>query len=298
MQGERRLLRLINTSTDSTYIFSVDEHEFEVIGADLVPIHPYTTNNITIGNGKYSRLSCCENLQLTMSGQRYHVILKTKRSDEVLKKDSYWIRVQPAVNCHNFETFPDARQGILWYGNQDKPPIPTTQAFKYNATCRDEQGWSPIVPWFVPELPKEQRKQLRLANASVRLDNWTLPLEHGDETPEWVNNWNMIEDPVWVNYTLPTVNYTNGPFGKNAVVFNVNASTGWLGWNYMVIVGGNQANPEPWKGGKLIPAAHPVSPPSLHPTDNALTILRRRFISTATTSRCSSNPTIRFTSRL
>ncbi|PLB47569.1 hypothetical protein P170DRAFT_476255 [Aspergillus steynii IBT 23096] len=248
--GQRRLLRLINTSTDSTYIFSVDEHELEVIGVDLVPINPYTTKNITIGNG-----------------QRYHAILKTKTATQVSKRDSYWIRVQPAVNCHNFETFPDTRQGILWYGDQEKPPIPTTKAFKYNATCRDETGWSPVVPWFVPELPEEQRKQLRIANASVRLDKWNLPMEHGNETPELVNNWNMIEDPVWVNYTRPTVNYSNGPFGKNAVVYNVNASTGWLGWNYMVIVGGNQENPEPWKGGRLIPAAHPIH---LHGHDFAL----------------------------
>lgn len=45
-------MRLINTSTDTTFVFSIDKHNFTVIGADLVPLEPYDTSHILIGIGK------------------------------------------------------------------------------------------------------------------------------------------------------------------------------------------------------------------------------------------------------
>ncbi|GES63948.1 multicopper oxidase [Aspergillus terreus] len=194
--GERKILRLINISTDSTIIFSIDEHEFEVIGADLG--EPYTTRNISIG-----------------IGQRYHIVLKTKEESQLLPDGvkSYWIRFQPADGCHNFETFPDARQGIL---------------------CK---------------------------NSSIALSKWLLPLEkHMDRRIE-VNNWNIMDDPVWVNYNEPTVKHLDPPYPVNAVIYNFDQKTAYNRWQYMIIVGGSRNNSAPVKGGKLIPAAHPSEKP-------------------------------------
>ena len=50
-QGVRYLLRLINTSVDSTFIFSIDGHNLTVIGMDFVPIEPYTNTSVLIGIG-------------------------------------------------------------------------------------------------------------------------------------------------------------------------------------------------------------------------------------------------------
>ncbi|KAG2420414.1 hypothetical protein HFD88_005215 [Aspergillus terreus] len=251
--GERKILRLINTSTDSTYVFSIDEHEFEVIGADLVPIEPYTTRNISIG-----------------IGQRYHIVLKTKEESQLLPDGvkSYWIRFQPADGCHNFETFPDARQGILWYGNiPQSPPIPTTVSWKINPLCRDEGGWKPKVPWSIPELSLQQIKDLDSKNSSIALSKWLLPLENHLGRRIKVNNWNIMDDPVWVNYKGPTVKHLDRPYPVNAVIYNVDQKTAYNRWQYMIIVGGNQNNSAPVKGGRLIPAAHPLH---LHGHDFAL----------------------------
>ena len=51
-QGKRYLLRLINTSTDNTFIWSIDNHNITVVGADFVPINPYVTNSVLVGIGE------------------------------------------------------------------------------------------------------------------------------------------------------------------------------------------------------------------------------------------------------
>ena len=45
------MLILINTAVDTTFVFSIDEHELEVIEADFVPIRPYKSNSILVGIG-------------------------------------------------------------------------------------------------------------------------------------------------------------------------------------------------------------------------------------------------------
>ena len=41
LQGRKYLLRLINTSTASTFIFSIDKHILRVVSMDFVAIEPY-----------------------------------------------------------------------------------------------------------------------------------------------------------------------------------------------------------------------------------------------------------------
>ena len=50
-KGKRYLLRLINTSLDTTFVFSIDGHNVTVVGADFVPIVPYSTNSVLVGIG-------------------------------------------------------------------------------------------------------------------------------------------------------------------------------------------------------------------------------------------------------
>lgn len=52
-KGKRYLLRLVNASAESMFIFSIDGHKLEVIATDLVPIRPYITDSIFIGIGMY-----------------------------------------------------------------------------------------------------------------------------------------------------------------------------------------------------------------------------------------------------
>lgn len=54
-QGKKYLLRLINTSVDTTFVFLIDNHNFTVITSDFVPIHPYTADHVVVGIGKNYR---------------------------------------------------------------------------------------------------------------------------------------------------------------------------------------------------------------------------------------------------
>lgn len=49
--GKKYRLRLINTSVDNAIRVSLDNHPFQVITSDLVPIHPYNTNWVLLGIG-------------------------------------------------------------------------------------------------------------------------------------------------------------------------------------------------------------------------------------------------------
>lgn len=51
LQGKKYLFRLINTSVDTTFVFSIDNHNLTVITTDFVPIHPYTVDHIVIAIG-------------------------------------------------------------------------------------------------------------------------------------------------------------------------------------------------------------------------------------------------------
>ncbi|KAL4918819.1 multicopper oxidase [Aspergillus aurantiobrunneus] len=257
VKGDKRyLLRLINTSTDTTYIFTIDNHNFTVVEADLVPVKPYITDHLAIG-----------------IGQRYHVVLNTWPEPQRNNTNEFWIRTIPATHCSSFDasngTFLEVRQGILYYENHTKTWPETTELPKVNYDCRDEPfgRLEPVVPWTVPKLSTDEKGQYSTPNASVRLGEWLLPEEpHASAGPE-VNNWNIMDDPIWVRYGKPTVNNLEPPYPNNSVVYEVSADASHHNWNYMVIIGNQKTNPGSSKGGRLVPAAHPIH---LHGHDFAL----------------------------
>lgn len=52
-QGKKYLIRIINTSLDTDYIFSLDNHNLTVISSDFVPITPYDkVTNIAVAIGQ------------------------------------------------------------------------------------------------------------------------------------------------------------------------------------------------------------------------------------------------------
>ena len=55
-KGKRYLIRLINSSTESGFIFSIDNHLLEIVTTDLVPIHPFKNESIQINIGEHSCL--------------------------------------------------------------------------------------------------------------------------------------------------------------------------------------------------------------------------------------------------
>ncbi len=122
--GKSYRLRLLNSAIQSTFVFYVDQHEFEVIAMDFVPITPYTTNMVVIN-----------------IGQRYDLILKANQPSA-----DYWMRSdnqQPCGPLINLDI-----KGIVHYA--DGPMgLPASEGYGYAPTCLDEplEKLVPIVPW-------------------------------------------------------------------------------------------------------------------------------------------------------
>lgn len=140
---KRYLLRLINTSFDSTFVFSIDNHWVQVVTSDFVPIEPYWNTSILIG-----------------IGQRYEVIVEARpqENDQNHLPDdgNYWIRTWVADNCgvaprQGAPIEPYEQTGILRY-NWSSTARPTSSPWlNISKACSDETYTSlrPKIPWYV-----------------------------------------------------------------------------------------------------------------------------------------------------
>ena len=52
--GKKYRIRIINTSLEHHFKFSIDQHSMTVMGADFVPIVPYTQTVLEVGIGSQS----------------------------------------------------------------------------------------------------------------------------------------------------------------------------------------------------------------------------------------------------
>jgi hypothetical protein len=200
-RAKRYLLRLINTSFDSTFVFSIDGHVLQVVGADFVPLHSYTNTSVLVG-----------------IGQRHHVIVTAL---EKPKEDSYWIRTYKA-NCFRFVQANASTgyetTGVLRYGGDPKvPPVSQPWPVESNVSldCSDEtySSLKPILEWQVGKAANDLLSGVGqnftvqngrgssiypLAFFSMGGDNFNpLRIDYGDPTFNHLNNtgaWN----PMWV----------------------------------------------------------------------------------------------------
>ncbi|GLA74358.1 hypothetical protein AtubIFM55763_005599 [Aspergillus tubingensis] len=252
-KGKKYLLRLINASTDTAFIFSIDQHKMTVIGTDLVPISPYLKDTLYIG-----------------IGQRYHVIVEADAIDECR---NYWIRTQPATGCHNFDFEPNERQGIFVYNEKNMDdPISTPYVPPHNGECRDEEHkvLRPVFEWQVPPPTPDQLRKVQSPWMVLKQDDFRMPDEDGHDNsrdPTW-SAWQIHDDPAWVNYKDLTINHLNDShtWPPTAALFEIRRNES--NWAYMVIDGAHQPKESGTPSGeKTVPAAHPMH---LHGHDFAL----------------------------
>ena len=216
-RAKRYLLRLINTSFDSTFVFSIDNHILTIVGTDFVPIHNYTNTSVLVG-----------------IGQRYHVIVEAKpislgRENPLPPSgnDNYWIRTWRA-DCFGNTTASDHYEeaGILRYGNSEA--LPNSQKWPGIATaCSDETYTSlhPILEWQVGR-PANDPAGLVGENFTVQFQNaqTIFPLSKFSMGGETYN-------PLHIDYGNPTfLNLNNtDPWNPGWVVFSEPYTSGdWV----------------------------------------------------------------------
>ena len=139
LKPKRYLLRIINTSFESTFIFSIDMHHLIVVEADFVPIKPYTTETLLVG-----------------IGQRYHLIVEA--IDPIGGHNNYWLRTWRAKCFVGFPANGSADYEKTGFINYSQPGDDTVDdiidlPWPVNFNCSDEKA-EDLVPWVSwPEIP-------------------------------------------------------------------------------------------------------------------------------------------------
>lgn len=238
-KGVRYLLRLINTSVDTTFVFSIDGHRLKVVEADFVPIKPYTTKSVLVG-----------------IGQRYHVIVEAIPHEPTLD-GNYWIRTVPADNCSNFK-YPynvgNATTGIVRY-DPASTTLPTSKDLKFPTKCSDEPYYSliPILEWNVPETKISDEIGVTLVNAN------TTPYYPQYPEKDGFRRWQMFKGPLWLNFSDPTILNPDGSSSFFLSQLNVTTKSSWKDQWLELLITGPEKKPSF--------AAHPIH---LHGHDFAL----------------------------
>jgi FtsP/CotA-like multicopper oxidase with cupredoxin domain len=194
-KGRKYLLRLINASTTTVFIFSIDKHILQVIESDLVPIEPYYADSILIG-----------------IGQRYEVIVEARPSNDLLplEDQNYWIRTVGAYDCGTLEQ-PNPEIGIIRYMH-DSTKIPTSVSYKFDTTCNDEpyESLVPVVPRTVTTGPHPANniKPNEGDNYAIGIQDYTHPPRDGPHGPHGdMYYWDILEEPMWADFSNPTINF-------------------------------------------------------------------------------------------
>ena len=214
---KKYLLRIINTSFDTTFIFSIDHHKLRIVSADFVPIHSYSNTSVLVG-----------------IGQRYNVIVEANPiayGGSGLPKDdlNFWMRTYIALcNLNTEGTEHYERTGILRY-DATSDANPTTEPWAGIAkSCSDESyvDLHPILPWQVANPangPQGEVFDMWLNTSAPRpypLAIWTMdtpnlwtPMRvdyadptflHLDHKGDWPAAWRMVPEDYtkkdWVSF--------------------------------------------------------------------------------------------------
>jgi hypothetical protein len=216
---KRYLLPIINTSFESTFVFSIDSHLLTGVQADFVPIKNYTTTSVLVG-----------------IGQRYHIIVEAKPrfndGDPPPVDGNFWIRTWKA-DCFRFNQTKASpgyeKTGVLRYSDSKDVPK-STQWGNVPLACSDEPyaNLVPVLPWTVQKPPMNDQLGGVGENLTVQLKANTglFPLALFSMGGDQFN-------PLQINYSTPTfldLNQTP-PWPERWVVYPENyTATSWVSY--------------------------------------------------------------------
>ena len=197
-RAKRYLLRLINTSFAATFVFSIDNHKLRIVGADFVPLKPYSNTSVIIG-----------------IGQRYHVIVDADPTGDTTnpppKDGNFWIRTWVAENCgRNGTSIGYEQTGVLRYNNRSTSD-PTSKPWpNISLHCLDEtySSLKPKVPWFVGRAVNGNDGE----EFDVTFNNQALPFPLARFSLEPTSTPGFT--PLQINYSDPIFLHLDNPTGK------------------------------------------------------------------------------------
>jgi hypothetical protein len=124
VKGTKYKIRLLNTAVDGWFQFSMDNHTFQVIATDLVPIVPFYTDSLMI-----------------TVGQRYDIIVEANATE-----GDYWMRAGWQNTCATNYAY-DNGLGIIRYNNSSTAePTSVSPGFADSCADADYSLFTPYVP--------------------------------------------------------------------------------------------------------------------------------------------------------
>ncbi|CAK7238399.1 laccase, multicopper oxidase, benzenediol:oxygen oxidorectuctase [Sporothrix eucalyptigena] len=198
--GKRHRLRIINTSVENHFIFSLANHTMTIIESDLVPVNAQTVTQLFVG-----------------VGQRYDVTI-----DASQQPGNYWFNATFVTNAQCGSSVNLVPAAVFHYagapgGLPTNPGATVTQT-----TCADLSNLTPVVQRTISTSGF-------VANSSNEL-TVTLDLTEADQLFTWkIDGTQMIidwEDPV--DQFLMNGQYSNLPASDNTIV--VNKTNQWVFW--------------------------------------------------------------------
>ncbi|KAF2786927.1 multicopper oxidase [Melanomma pulvis-pyrius CBS 109.77] len=199
-KGKKYRLRLINTSVDNNLFVSLDNHPFQVISSDLIPIKPYVTNWV-----------------LLAVGQRYDVIINANQT-----ASNYWFRAEVAGVCASSNKF--YGRSVFSYDTVTVAD-PTSTAFTIPTVCKDE---SPLVPWVANTVGSSDDFIKQAGNLQVDLSRQQITT-NGQNIVVWGINLTAIN----VNWDKPTLQYVkdkNTSYPKSFSLIDIPNEGIWSFW--------------------------------------------------------------------
>ncbi|TGO59519.1 hypothetical protein BELL_1242g00020 [Botrytis elliptica] len=194
----RYRIRLMNTTADTHFKFSIDSHTIKVIAADFVPIVPYISDTIAIS-----------------MGQRYDIIVTANAA-----VDNYWMRAVAQTGCSKNVNADNI------YDNSTSTDDPTSDELRGSLV--------PYVPIVASDSPAEEDEFSVIINKTNGviwqmgthsfLNQWDYPTllqsYEGDDT--WAAEqavYQLPEADVWIYWIIETTNAHTSPWTR----FLVNA---------------------------------------------------------------------------
>lgn len=173
--GHKYRLRLINTSTFSAFVFSIDNHKLTIVEADGTDLQPVTVDRLAIN-----------------VAQRYSVIVEANQP-----VGSYWMRAELETSCYPVDA-PDLEKVItaeIRYDGAPNPPDFSHSVSKFteteNEACID-LSIDMLEPYWAKDAPGPVGTQFYL---NITFQNDALGVNRG-----FLNNVTYVP-----NYNRPTL---------------------------------------------------------------------------------------------
>lgn len=199
--GKKYRFRVVNVATDGHFQLSLDGHNLTIIGSDLVPIVPYTTDALSIA-----------------MGQRYDIIVEANAA-----VDDYWLRAQWVSACST-NSNPDGITGIVRY-DASSTATPTSNSTVTTAQICGDEPLESLVPHLaldVTDLTTTALQELNFATGGA----WF----------QWTLNGSSLELD-WENPTLLQIvdGNTSFPLDYNVISVDKTKTDGSSEWVVLII---------------------------------------------------------------